>query len=72
MSEADQSGLRYTRVMLKLSGEALLGEKEYGVDEMVLATYAREIKGVVDEGVEVAIVIGGYFGMKYLERALGI
>jgi uridylate kinase len=59
MSEAGESSLRYKRVMLKLSGEALLGDKEYGVDDKVLATYAREIKTVIDEGAEVAIVIGG-------------
>ena len=59
MPEADSPDLRYTRVMLKLSGEALLGEKQFGVDDMVLAAYAREIKLVVDAGVEVAIVIGG-------------
>lgn len=59
MPEADHSSLHYTRVMLKLSGEALLGEKEYGIDEKVLGTYAREIKSVVEAGVEVAVVIGG-------------
>lgn len=59
MSEAGQSSLRYKRVMLKLSGEALLGEKDFGVDDQVLAAFAREIKTIVDAGAEVAIVIGG-------------
>ncbi len=51
--------LHYKRVLLKLSGEALLGEKSFGIDEEVLNEYAREIKSVIDAGVEVAIVIGG-------------
>ena len=45
--------------MLKLSGEALLGSKEYGIDPVVLKQYAVEIKKVLDLGVEIAIVIGG-------------
>ncbi|MBT8401278.1 MAG: UMP kinase [Rhodothermia bacterium] len=51
--------LHYKRVLLKLSGEALLGEKSFGIDEKILNEYAGEIKSVVDAGVEVAIVIGG-------------
>ena len=51
--------MTYKRILLKLSGEALLGEKEFGIDSSILAMYAREIKSVVDAGVEVAIVIGG-------------
>ncbi len=51
---------RYNRVLLKLSGEALLGEKTYGIDNNVLSRYAEEIRGVVDAcGTEIAIVIGG-------------
>jgi uridylate kinase len=49
----------YKRILLKLSGEALMGEKQYGIDPSRLATYADEIKTVVDKGIEVAIVIGG-------------
>jgi len=49
----------YKRILLKLSGEALMGNKQYGIDAMRLAEYAEEIKEVVDLGVEVAIVIGG-------------
>ena len=53
------NGERYKRVLLKLSGEALLGREEYGIDQSVLRTYAREIKSVVDEQVQIAVVIGG-------------
>ena len=51
--------MHYKRILLKLSGEALMGEKKYGIDSERLRDYALEIKGVVDQGVEVAIVIGG-------------
>ncbi len=51
--------MHYKRILLKLSGEALMGEKQYGIDAKRLAEYADEIKAVVDKGVEVAIVIGG-------------
>lgn len=49
----------YKRILLKLSGEALMGERQYGIDPKRLAAYAEEIKEVVEKGVEVAIVIGG-------------
>lgn len=51
--------MKYHRVLLKLSGEALMGEKNYGIDNRVLRQYAEEVKTIVDAGVEVAIVIGG-------------
>ena len=51
--------MHYKRILLKLSGEALMGEKQYGIDPKRLAEYAEEIKEVVDKGIEVAIVIGG-------------
>jgi len=44
---------------LKLSGEALMGDKQYGIDPKRIADYAQEIKAVVEKGIEVAIVIGG-------------
>lgn len=47
------------RVMLKLSGEALAGEKHFGFDDDTIRTVAREVKSAVDEGVQIAIVIGG-------------
>ena len=51
--------MSYKRVLLKLSGEALLGEKSYGVDPKIILAYSEEIKEIVDSGVEIAIVIGG-------------
>jgi uridylate kinase len=49
----------YKRVLLKLSGEALMGEKQFGIDNIRLAEYAKDIKELYDEKVEIAIVIGG-------------
>ena len=51
--------MKYKRILLKLSGEALMGNKQFGIDHDLLSQYANEIKGVVDAGVQVAIVIGG-------------
>ena len=51
--------MSYKRILLKLSGEALLGDKEFGIDSSVLSMYAKEIKSVADLGIEIAIVIGG-------------
>ncbi|MFX0555504.1 UMP kinase [Maribacter sp. CXY002] len=51
--------MQYKRILLKLSGEALMGEKQYGIDPKRLGEYAQEIKQVVDKGIQVAIVIGG-------------
>ena len=51
--------LKYKRVLLKLSGESLMGEKGFGIDANMIMDYANQIKSVVDMGVEVAIVIGG-------------
>ena len=50
---------RFNRILLKLSGESLMGEKQYGIDEKRLAEYAAQIKEVHDMGVEIGIVIGG-------------
>lgn len=50
---------RYRRILLKLSGEALMGEQGYGIDYNVLDTIASEVKEVHETGVEIAIVIGG-------------
>ncbi|HXB30702.1 MAG TPA: UMP kinase [Puia sp.] len=64
---------KYTRVLLKLSGEALMGDKNFGFDNAVIAQYAADIKTIVDLGVQVAIVIGGgniYRGMN--EKETGI
>jgi uridylate kinase len=51
--------MQYKRILLKLSGEALMGERKYGIDPSRLELYAEQIKEVVNLGVEVAIVIGG-------------
>ncbi|MCX6186822.1 MAG: UMP kinase [Bacteroidetes bacterium] len=51
--------MKYKRVLLKLSGEALMGEKSYGIDPKILEQYARDVKMVIDQGVQVAVVIGG-------------
>ena len=51
--------MKYKRILLKLSGEALMGNRQYGIDPERLAEYAQEIKQITDLGIEVAIVIGG-------------
>ena len=51
--------MAYKRILLKLSGEALMGDRQHGIDPKRLADYAQEIKNIVDQGIEVAIVIGG-------------
>jgi uridylate kinase len=50
---------KYKRILLKLSGEALLGEKDFGIDQKVLEYIAKELKGIAKSGIQVAIVIGG-------------
>ena len=51
--------MQYKRILLKLSGEALMGKRQYGIDPERLQEYAQEIKQIIEKGVEVAIVIGG-------------
>ena len=51
--------MKYNRILLKLSGEALLGKNSYGIDNDRLVVYAEEIKQIYDQGIEIAIVIGG-------------
>ena len=63
----------YKRILLKLSGESLVGDNNFGIDPSMVNRYAREIKSVVDLGVEVAIVIGGgniYRGMNESETGI--
>ena len=50
---------KYKRILLKLSGESLMGEKQYGIDEKRLAEYAEQIKEIHEQGVQIGIVIGG-------------
>jgi uridylate kinase len=64
---------KYKRILLKLSGESLMGDKNFGMDSAVIAQYAREIKSIVEMGVQVAIVIGGgniYRGMNEAETGI--
>ena len=51
--------MKYNRILLKLSGEALVGDKKGGIDPEILIKYSNEIKKIYDRGVEIAIVIGG-------------
>ena len=51
--------MNFKRILLKLSGEALMGDKQFGIDNKRILQYATEIKGIVEKGVEIAIVIGG-------------
>jgi uridylate kinase len=64
---------RYKRILLKLSGESLMGDKSFGLDPQMIAQYANEIKTIADLKVEVAIVIGGgniYRGMNEAETGI--
>ena len=51
--------IKYKRILLKLSGESLMGEKQYGIDEKRLGEYAQQIKEIHELGVQIGIVIGG-------------
>tara|TARA_Y100000741_G_scaffold105286_1_gene78648 strand:- start:97 stop:804 length:708 start_codon:yes stop_codon:yes gene_type:complete len=51
--------MKYKRILLKLSGEALMGEKNHGIDSIKLDSYAKEIKKIYNHGIQIAIVIGG-------------
>ena len=51
--------MKYKRILLKLSGEALMGNKQFGIDHERLSIYAKEIKEVASSGIQIAIVIGG-------------
>jgi uridylate kinase len=51
--------MQYKRILLKLSGEALMGNRSHGIDPERISDYAKEIKTAVDKGIEIAIVIGG-------------
>jgi uridylate kinase len=51
--------MKYKRILLKLSGEALMGDKQFGIDNTRIGEYAKQIKELIDLGIETAIVIGG-------------
>src|SRR5260221_13263852 len=57
--QAITNGALYRRILLKISGEALMGEQNYGIDVNVARTVAEELKAVRELGVEVAVVVGG-------------
>jgi len=64
---------KYNRVLLKLSGESLMGDRNFGIDSKMLEQYATEIKSITDIGVQVAVVIGGgniYRGMNEAETGI--
>src|SRR3979411_2083237 len=64
---------KYKRILLKVSGESLMGDNNFGLDADVIAHYARDIKTIVELGVQVAIVIGGaniYRGMNEAETGI--
>ena len=58
-SSTRQHGPVFRRVLLKLSGEALMGEREYGIDPDVTRALATEVAGTRSEGVDIALVVGG-------------
>src|SRR5882762_1570839 len=51
--------MKYKRILLKLSGESLMGDRQYGIDNKQVLQYAHDIKGVYDAGIEIAVVVGG-------------
>ncbi len=71
MKNPGNNNLKYKRILLKLSGEALMGQKQFGIDNDRLQQYAAEIKQVVNHGVQVAIVIGGGNIFRGLQAAEG-
>jgi uridylate kinase len=51
--------MKYKRILVKLSGESLMGQKQFGIDQIILDQYASEVRDLVQAGVQVAIVVGG-------------
>lgn len=51
--------MKYKRILLKLSGESLMGDRQYGIDNNQVLQYAKDIKNVHDQGIEIAVVVGG-------------
>ena len=71
--ETNRGALRYRRILLKLSGEALMGERQYGVDPAVCAFIARQVAEIHGLGVEVGIVVGGgniFRGVKISQQGM--
>ena len=63
--------MKYKRILLKLSGEALMGDKQFGIDNRIINDYAEEIKTICDDKVEIAIVIGGGNIFRGVQAELG-
>ncbi len=64
---------KYKRILLKLSGESLMGDKSFGLDPAMIEQYAKDIKGITELGVQVAVVIGGgniYRGMNEVDTGI--
>src|SRR6266567_9476186 len=59
MEAPERFAVRYRRILLKLSGEALLGEQEYGIDPDTVSSIAREVVSIRQWGVDIAVVVGG-------------
>ena len=60
--------MKYKKILLKLSGESLIGQQKYGIDSLMISSFASEISQIIKEGVQVAIVIGGgniYRGVEF-------
>ena len=57
--------MKYKRILLKLSGESLMGERQYGIDNKRVLQYAEDIKSVFNSGIQIAVVVGG---RKYFPR----
>ena len=60
--------MKYKKILLKLSGESLIGQQKYGIDSLMISSFASEISQIINEGVQVAIVIGGgniYRGVEF-------
>lgn len=65
--------IKYKRILLKLSGEALMGKESYGISSQVVSTYAKQVKEIAEMGVQVGIVIGGgniFRGLSGLDKGV--
>lgn len=63
----------YKRILLKLSGEALMGQEAFGIDPSILERMAKEIKGLSEQGIQIGVVLGGgniYRGQKLSEAGM--
>src|SRR5882762_6503542 len=70
-SDSDRAGLAYQRVLLKISGEALMGEQSFGIDVDIARSVAQEVRQVHDLGIQIAIVVGGGNIFRGLSKSAG-